>query len=304
MNETEFRAAAHGRRPDGRSLATLRRIAREPLVHFLAAGGLLLALNGALRPMERRDRVVVSVAEIQQLREAWISRWQRRPSAAEIRRLVEDWIREEVLYREAIASGLDRNDTLVRRRLVQKVEFLAEGVAGAAAPTEEELRHFFRQHQDGYRIPPKVAFTHVYFTDQRGRSATRVALEVQERLKAGGIPPQEVASLGDPFMLQREYPLQSADEVKNLFGREFADRLFTLPVGSWEGPLRSSYGLHVVRVSAAAPGRVPPLDEVRDRVDGDFRRQRARDAVDAFYRNQLQKYRIEVDERALETAGE
>ncbi|MBM3777487.1 MAG: peptidyl-prolyl cis-trans isomerase [Acidimicrobiia bacterium] len=279
----------------------VRAALREPLVHFLVAGAFILAASAWLNPSEdRHNRIHVTADRIQQLHETWSTQWGEPPDEAQLRTLVEDFIREEVLYREALASGLDQNDSIIRRRLAQKIEFLAQGVT-MTEPTDEELRAFFDQHRARYEIPAGVSFEHVFFGDANGKGSGRGASvgEILAGLRSGGVPAAKVRGLGDPFMLQLEYPLQTQTEVRNLFGVEFAERLFTLPVGEWAGPVRSAYGQHLVRVRESEDRRLPDLHEVRDQVATELKRQRAQALVDTYYERLRERYVVEIDEDLL-----
>lgn len=278
------------------ALGVARAAIREPLVHFLAIGVILFGLSSILdrsSPFGRgHTRIHVSAAKLQQLKETWTARWGNPPDAGQMQTLVDDFVREDVMYREAIASGLDRDDTVIRRHLAQKVEFLAQGVTAADEPTDAELQPFFDQHRDRYAQPAKVAFSHVYVNvARRGATAAQTATSVLASLRAG----RPAAGLGDAFMLQSEYPPQTHAEVRDLFGVEFATQLFQLAPGEWRGPVKSSYGLHVVRIDRAIASRVPVLEEVRSRVKQDFVEQRVRSAVDGYYETLRKRYTIDVD---------
>jgi peptidyl-prolyl cis-trans isomerase C len=279
----------------------VRAVLHEPLVHFLALGAVIFVVSSVLdrsSPLGAGQHTIhVSSARLQQMKETWAARWGTSPDSGQLQALVDDFVREEVLYREAIASGLDKDDTIIRRHLAQKVEFLAHGASAADEPTDAQLQHYFDQHRDRYGDPAKVSFSHVYFNvERRGASATSAATELLARLRAGGAF-AVVGTLGDAFMLQSEYPPQSHDEIRDLFGAEFADRLFELPAGEWRGPIASSYGLHLVRIADAVPSRIPSLEAVRSRVKLDFAEQRDTMAVDAYYQSLRQRYQVVVDQQ-------
>jgi peptidyl-prolyl cis-trans isomerase C len=275
--------------------SVLRRATSEPLVHFLLVGGVILAVSSAWSPSQPpANRITVTKSQVDQLRETWISQWGRQPDAVELRGVVDDFIREEVLYREAVASGLDRNDSIVRRRLAQKVEFLAQGIA-SAEPSEAELLAFFDGHRDRYQVPPRIAFEHVYFRDNGGEAGDSEARIAQVRLEAEKLPAGRAAELGDRFMLQRDYPLQTRTELKNLFGMAFADRAFELPLNRWSGPVRSSYGFHLVRVSAIEPAKIPEFEEVQAQVAIDYKGQRAQVLMEEYYKRLRGRYEVYVE---------
>lgn len=281
-----------------------RRLLREPLVHFLLAGGVLLGLSALFGQSfgvgGNSNRIEVTGDRIRQLRETWTRQRGAPPSRRELDSLIEDFVREEVLYREAIASGLDQGDTIVRRRLAQKVEFLAQSVASTVEPSDAELQAFFDADPERYRLPAQVGFAHVYFSgSNRGAGVEAAARGALARLASGAVAAAEAAQLGDRFMLQYEYPPQSRDQIRDLFGPRFAGRLFELPLGEWSGPVPSSYGMHVVRIRQRVPSRLPALGEVRNRVRLDLNEQRLRSAADTYYEGLRRRFEIVVDAEAL-----
>ena len=281
-----------------------RRLLREPLVHFLLAGAVLLGLSALFGQSfgvgGNSNRIEVTAERIQQLRETWTRQRGAPPTPEQLNILIEDFVREEVLYREAVASGLDQGDTIVRRRLAQKVEFLAQSVASTVEPSDAELQAFFDDNQERYRVPEQVGFSHVYFSgSNRGASAETAARGALTRLATGEVPTAEAAQLGDRFMLQYEYPPQSRDQIRDLFGPRFASRLFELPVDEWTGPVPSSYGVHVVHVRQRVPSRLPALGEVRSQVARDLNEERLRSAADTYYEGLRRRFEIVVDAEAL-----
>ena len=280
-----------------------RGLLREPLVHFLLAGGVLFGLSALFGQSfgvgGASNRIEVTADRIQQLRETWTRQRGAPPTQRELDSLIEDFIREEVLYREAIASGLDQDDTIVRRRLAQKVEFLAQSVASTVEPSDAELQAFFDDNAERYRIPEQVGFSHVYFSgSNRGAGAEAAARGALAQLASGEVATADAAQLGDRFMLQYEYPPQSRDQIRDLFGPRFAGRLFELPVDEWSGPELSSYGMHVVRIRQRVPTRLPALSEVRSQVARDLGEERLRSAADAYYEGLRRRFEIVVDAAA------
>jgi hypothetical protein len=273
----------------------LRRILREPLVHFLVLGLGLLVLYGIFRPAEetRDDRIVVSTAQIERLAALWQRQWRRPPTQQELTGLIESHIREEVLYREAQAIGLDRDDTVIRRRLAQKIEFLAEDLALQGTPPEAELRAFFEENADKFSEPGRLSFTHVYVNrDRRGAAAESDAKQILESLRSGADPNQ----LGDRFMLQGHYALRSRDEVARELGTAFATSVFELPVGDWHGPVESGYGIHLVRVEEREEGFLPEFEAVRNQVETEYTSVKRRETNEAFYGKLREGYEIVIEQ--------
>jgi hypothetical protein len=290
--------ATSSERPSlGGKAGLIHRLIREPLVHFLAAGVLLFlaaSLVESLRDVS--TDIHVSSAEIQRLHDGWTRQYGRPPDARQMQNLIADYIREEVYYREALASGLDKDDTIIRRRLVEKMEFLSQEIAsGESSP--QELQNYFEHNREKFRIPAQVAFSHLFFSSSRRadpQDDARRALALVR--KHGG---NSGAALGDPFMLQKEYPLETQAEVTALFGDEFAASLFRLAAGEWQGPIRSTYGWHAVRISQSIPSRLPELAEVRQQVETEFKSEQLQKASDAYYARLRSHYRIHVDDAAF-----
>jgi len=273
----------------------IARLLREPLLHFLLFGAALFLLYDGVGGEEgQRDRkIVVTAAEQERLAMSWARQWQRPPTVDELRGLIEGYLREEVLYREAVAMGLDEGDTIIRRRLAQKMEFLSEDLAMAVEPAEEELRSFLEAEPERFRVPARTTFSHVYVSrDRRGDTATRDAEQILEALRDGADP----ETTGDTFMLQSRYAARSAAEIAQLFGTAFAARVVQLEPGPWQGPVTSGYGLHLVRVEERIEERMPELSEVRAAVRNELLARRRRQANQALVAGLRERYEIVIEE--------
>jgi peptidyl-prolyl cis-trans isomerase C len=285
----------------GRKANFLRQLIRQPLAHFLLAGIVLFVAASLLERVRNSSADIrVSSVEIQRLRDVWTRQYGRSPDTSQMQNLIADYIREEVYYREALASGFDKDDSIIRRRLVEKMEFLSQEIA-SDEPREQELQAYFDRNREKFRVPAQVAFTHIFFSTSRRPNAehdAHQALAILQKRQANADP-----AMGDPFMLQNEYPLQTKEEVKSLFGEEFANSLFQLGTGEWQGPIRSSYGWHLVRISQAIPSRLPELSEVRQQVTNEFKNERLQNASDAYYARLRNRYRIHIDDAAFANAS-
>jgi peptidyl-prolyl cis-trans isomerase C len=281
-------------------------LVREPLLLFLVLGGLLFGLVEWLSPGPSTyvapDRLVkVSAERIQALRSVWEKRWQRPPTERELRGVVESVVREEILAREALALGLDRDDPVVRRRLAQKMGFLVRDLAPPREPTDDEMRGFLEEHAERYRVPAQLGFTQVFFSpDRRVDRAEADAKAALEKLAAE--PDLDPETLGDSIMLGQVHQGVSERDVARQFGEAFAASLAKLPVGRWSGPVGSAYGLHVVRVHQREDGGAPDLDAVRDAVRRDLLAKRREETEQIFHEKLRSMYRVEIDEAALSAA--
>jgi len=271
------------------------KILREPLLHFLALGLGLFVLFALVRSddPELRNEIVVTQARIEQIAELWSRTWQRPPTQMELEGLIEEYIREEVLYREALAMGLDENDTIVRRRLRQKIEFLTDDLTAAVEPGEEVLQAFLDANLDSFRTPARLSFEHVYLSpDRRGEKLNEDAAAILADLRSDTV---ERSTVGDPILLPEELHSTDTLEVERLFGKEFAERILALPQGDWGGPVESAYGSHLVRLHDLEPASIPGLEEVRAQVERDWRAARRAEFGEAFYQGLRERYSIRVE---------
>jgi hypothetical protein len=273
----------------------MRKLLKEPLVHFLAIGAVLFGI-GVLRadPTPRGDRLAITSGVVEHLLEGFRLTWQRPPTEAEFRGLVEDYLKEEVLYREALAMGLDRDDQIVRRRMRQKLEFLMADLVGSVDPTGEELKAYLDADPDRYRQEATISFVQIYIQERSNAEDTRArALSLLERVRT--TPDADPESLGDPFLYPANHRDMPERDLRSVFGDEFAAQLVELPVGEWSGPVSSAFGLHVVRVDAFEPGRRSELSEVRDAVYRDLVSERTREAEQSYFEALLSRYAVTME---------
>lgn len=274
-----------------RGRAVLRAIAREPLVHFVVLGAAMFVVYGRVaRPPP--ERVVVPAAFVKALGEEHRERTGRTPDAEEARRLVARFVDEELLYREALALGLDRSDLIVRRRLVQKMELLAR--ARVREPETGELAAFLAANEDRYRAAEVVSFRHVFVSRERhgAEGVKKRAEELLAALREGA----DAGALGDAFVLGASFARRTRVDLETAFGATFAVGALEAPPGEWSGPISSTFGEHLVRVEQRAGGRVPELAAVRSRVREDLLRERREAAVREEIARLRGRYRVEVEE--------
>jgi hypothetical protein len=286
----------------------MRTLLREPLVHFLLLGAAVFGVYGLARDKasDRTGPIVVTQSQIEQLVIGFTRTWQRPPTPEELTGLIEDRIREEVLYREAMGMGLDRDDTIVRRRLRQKLEFLIPDLASQMAPpSQHDLQAYLDQHADKYLVEPTVSFEQVFFDRERRERSTRAdaesALTRLNGQRGSAVNPDAV---GDASLLPIELIRSAESEVARLFGGTFSQRLAEVPLSRWGGPLESSYGLHVVLVHERIPGRMPELAQVREGVLRDLLAERRQQALDAAYAKFRARYTVVVEPLAVARADQ
>jgi hypothetical protein len=269
---------------------------REPLLQFIVLGA---ALFGFFQLVDRKkadapERIVVSAARIDNLADGFARTWRRPPGREELQGLVDDYIRDEVFYREGRAAGLDRDDVIIRRRVRQKMEFFAEDIS-AAEPSEEQLAAYLRSNPERFKTEERLSFHQIFL------SATRRAETLEDDIKrlandlVHADATIDATALGDAFLLGDEFHAMSVSELTGIFGDNFSKRISVTEQGRWHGPIASSFGQHFVYVSEHIPGGVPPLDAVRDAVHREWSNARRLEAEQKLYRSLRERYEIVVE---------
>ncbi len=270
----------------------MRRLLGDPLVGFAAAAVGVFLLFAALGE-ERSDptrTIEITGDDIDRLKESFEAVWLRAPSYDELRTLIEERVRDEIFYREALLMGLDRDDTVVRRRMRQALELMVDGLHRGRPPTEDELEAHLRANPDRYRAESKVSFRQVFFSrEKRGAEAESDASKLLEQLKAPGGSPAAVER-GDATLLPAEEVDARASDIAAQFGQAFSEALAESPEGEWTGPIESPYGVHLVRVDRLQEGGIPPLADVLEAVLRDFEAARAEAAEEQFFDSLLSRY--------------
>jgi len=275
---------------------TFARFLREPLFHFFVIGAFLfLAYDWLNRDSGRAvDEIVIGQAQLASIAETFRKTWRRAPTEQEMQGLIESLVREEILYREGVAIGFDQGDPIIRRRVAQKMSFVADGLV-PDTPTEEELQVWLNEHPDDYRIPDRISFRQVYVNPERhGEELESYLVELGEALRDGGNSDLR----GDTSMLPELLSAASPQDIERSFGSEFAAAIVALDNDGWHGPVRSGYGLHFIEVTEQVPGRTPALDEVREPVQRDLLNQRTDDIGDAFYQALRESYTVRIESTA------
>lgn len=267
---------------------------REPLVHFLIAGVVIFVIYGwggnAVDAESRR--IVVGEEQVKRLASMWAQTWQRPPNARELDGLIRDYIKEEIYYREAKRLGLDEDDTVVRRRLRSKMEFLATSEAENMVPTDATLQAWLNKYPARYDTDPVISFDSVYVSANDGDDPARAkAVRILTQLKAG----DDAAKLGDQISLPRSMQAASQLSISRQYGEEFGAALAKLPKGEWSGPVASGFGLHLVRINSIDVSRKPTLAEVRQQVENDWRSATKEQRENKAYQALLDGYDIDIE---------
>jgi len=273
---------------------------KEPLFHFLVLGLLIYGGYAWLHAGDAPDdgeTIRVGPGEREWLQTSFQQRWQRAPTPAELDGLIDQYVRETVLYREALAMGLEQDDTIIRRRLAQKLEFLVQDLAEISPPTDAELEAYFEEHAAEYREPDRITFSHVFLDpDRRGAATLDDAAAIRDALERLENPVEGIQGHGDPFLLQSYYPERTRAEIAKLFGGEFATRVVELSHGSWHGPVLSGYGVHLVYVHGTQRFPQPTLAEVRAQVIEDWTAAKRKALNDEYVARLLEKYEVVIEE--------
>lgn len=280
-------------------------VLREPLLHFVVLGGALVLIFGGGEEDSAPDQIVISAGQVRNLAAVFERTWRRPPTRAELDGLIQDRVDEEILAREARALGLDQDDTVIRRRLRQKMEFITQDLARPKPADDAELQAYLEAHPERFTTPGRISFAQVFLDrDRRGEDLEEDAERLLARLNAGG--PVDPLALADPSLLDADHADVSMNDVARLFGAEFADRLETLPIGRWVGPAPSPYGDHLIRIDARSAPSLPPLDQVRPEVARELEAERRRATQEAFLSAMRDRYDVVVErpDAALVSAGQ
>ncbi|HWK63294.1 MAG TPA: peptidylprolyl isomerase [Rhizobiaceae bacterium] len=275
------------------------RLLREPLVHFLVVGALLFGayhfVSGERDAGPDGQKIELTQNDIRQLAVSWLAQGRPLPTVDQLRSLVDQRVTEEILFREAVSLGLDRDDEIIKRRLAQKMDFLAADLAAINEPTKAELVEWFSKNADRFALPPHVSFKHLYFSPDKHGGGARDAATATLDLVTGKLPDSpEVASAGDPFMFRTYYGDSTPEQVAKEFGPRFAETLFQLKPKSWQGPIQSGYGWHLVWVDSIEPGRVTAFEEVEPNVKSAWLDDRYREIKRNALEEMRSRYKVVV----------
>lgn len=282
----------------------MQKILREPLFHFLVIGAGLFALYSFLNPSaEQVENNIIRIedSDVQRLIKAYQQNWSTPPDSATLKSLLKEEIKAEVFYREALRMQLDHNDEIIRRRLKQKYEFLVKDLADSQRPSDATLQAFYEENRELYKEPTKYSFSQIYFSPDKRKKPLTDAQSVFNQLetKKGGA--LNLKKLGDSFHLQQYFADRDYNDVRQLFGQDFAKALFATTNTGWVKPIHSGYGIHLVNITTIQEASVQPFNQVSNRVGADWKVRQQQLYNEQLYQNLLEQYEVEYD---LEKWGE
>ena len=274
----------------------MKKMFKEPLVYFFVLGFVVFGLHSFLNRANQDDTdpftVEVTSADIGWIRSSWEARMKRQPTQQELQGLIKRYIRDEILFREAMAMDLDDQDLVIQRRLVQKLTFVFEDLAETLEPTDDELKKYLQKNQEKYRIPEMISFTQVYFNPEKRKDVTKEVEKLLDRLKSAQSAPEEAISLGDTIMIDSTFRKRSPSEVARTLGKKFTNELFLSSEMGWQRPIMSTFGVHLVYIDQRTASKMPEYEIIREDVKNDFMYERKKQVIDSAYNAAKSRYTI------------
>jgi hypothetical protein len=281
------------------------RLLREPLLHFLVLGAALFGLFSIVdkKSTEAPTKIVISAARVSALANRFARTWRRAPTEQELQCLVEDYIRDEVFYREGRAAGLDRDDFVIHRRVRQKMELLADDMT-TAEPSDEQLTSYLASNPEQFWTEDRTTFHQVFLSATRRRGALQDDAKQLAATLNRASATVDTTAIGDPFLLGEEFREMSQSDVAHTFGEGFSEQLSAAEPGRWQGPISSSFGAHFIFVDERAKGRLPPLNTIRGAVQREWLNAHRIEAEQKLYRALLGRYQIVMEAAPKDTGSE
>jgi len=275
----------------------LNKILKEPLVHFIVIGAIVFVFYSFIKGsyVDKDYAIQITKSEVEAMINKWMAQMKRPPAKEEIDIFIEDFVQKEILFREAKAMGLDKDDMVVKNRMLQKLDFLTNDLLVTGSPTDAEALKYFNDNIEKYTIPGKIDFIHIFFNlDKRSfKDAKQSALDVKNDLNNYSNIPNNYFEEGDLFILPYEFYNLSKDEISNKFGQsELSESIFGLEEKKWHGPFLSSYGLHLVYVSSKKPSETNNFKDVKSDIEEELIKIKRRETKKRLISELKKKYVI------------
>lgn len=267
-----------------------KRIIREPIFLFFILGSLLYLFYSAATNYynKKNNQIIISFSQIELLKDSFEKTWNRTATETELKTLIENYIKDEVFYREAVSMGLDKSDLAIKRRLRQIMELLLDDYS-SVIPSEDQLQKFLSEHPEDFQLDPTISFTHHYFSmDAKDEAINQLSL-LHKGLIIDDKNRKKLSFIPDHFENERR------SEVSRQFGDLFASQVFDIKTDTWLGPLESAYGWHLVKVSNQSPGLVPPLNEIWDQVEREWSLEKKMEMKQEQFEKMRERYAISVE---------
>ena len=276
----------------------MKKLFKEPLLHFLLIGGGLFFLYSFLNPNEEQianNVIKIEESDVDRLVKAYEQNWSAPPDKETLKSLLTEEIKSEVFYREALRMQLDHNDEIIRRRLKQKYEFLVKDLADSQQPNEAALKAFYEEKFELYKEPTKLSFSQIYFSPDKRQQPLADAQGILQQVLSQPAKEIEPKQLSDNFHLQNYFADRDYNDVRQLFGQDFAKAIFSLEKEGWSPPIQSGYGIHLVNITTIQNELIKPYEEVKENVLADWKIAQQGLYNEQLYENLLQKYEVEYD---------
>lgn len=270
----------------------MKKLLREPLLHFILIGVVFFLLYALVSPEDTGDQeILIDESDLEEIATKFEAQWNRLPTESELGKLMQEKIRQEVFYQEALKLNLDHNDEMIKRRLSQKMQFLSNDLADLAQPTQEELEAYLEEHLDKYLTPAIYSLEHIYFSTEQREQARRDAEELLKTLE--GASAADGTELGDRFGLPKKFEQVNSKELARRMGTEFTNSLIELPLDRWSGPIRSGYGIHLVYLKERVDPARPVFADVETALRNDLTYERQQQMKAAIFRELVSEYKID-----------
>ncbi|MFD1316478.1 peptidyl-prolyl cis-trans isomerase [Namhaeicola litoreus] len=272
----------------------MKKLLKEPLVHFIFIGIFLFILYGLVNKNEKGGEVIrLDQSDVDNIIASWEMQWKRLPTEDELKNLLEQNIKQEIFYQEALKMNLDHNDEIIKRRLSQKMQFISNDIAALKKPTDQDLQDYFEANSEKYAFPPTFTFYQIIFSRDNRKDPKSDAIVVLKNHSNASF--DEMKNFGDKMPFPYSLTDINQDEIAYQFGSTLSESFENIPLNQWYGPVSSSFGEHLVFIANKIEKRIPKLEEVKRDVLLDYEYNEQQKTNEAIMKELKKKYRVELD---------